>query len=758
MPVKQQPAGPAGRGMMDEPEFKRYVGILRRRVWAVVTALVIVVTLGTVHAFKATPVYWAGAKILIEKQTPKVMNYEDVMQLHAADRDYYRTQKELVKSQAVLQKAVGQPGMRELLEGMGEGSGAGGLASLVGEIRRTVAAVIGAQPASPPELWQRLRDMVEVEQIQGTQLLQVAVENPSPERAALVANSVARSFEQYHLERKLQTSNDAFKFLQGQGAEQEQELLGAEAALQQFREDVRVVSLDMADARNPLLLRLGRLSSQLTKAQLERIELEAGFHVVQGALESDAEGRGLGDEPLFSLPEVRNDPTLVMLRAKLVQAEQEEGALADIYGPEHPQFLVVRTKAELLRAELRQALTQLVASLSAELVALRNQELALKEEYDQENQLALEMAKQSLTYNRLQNEVIRQRKLFDVLVERMREVDLSADYGKTNIEVVESAEVAHAPFKPRKARLVLLSTVVGLLSGIGLAFFFEYMDDTVKTPEDMEARVGIPVLGFVPAMSSLDGEADDFAYKGMVCAVDPTCSATEAYRNIRTSLFFSAPAEQSKVLVVTSGGPGDGKTTTAANLALVMAQSGQRVLLMDADFRRPTVHKIFGLDARSGVSTILVNGCSLAEAVQKAHNNGEVIENLDVLPVGPKPPNPAELLDSQSMRGLLAEVREKYDRVVIDTPPVLFVADATILGAISDGVIMVVKSAVNSRSLARRAKEQLEGVNARILGGVLNDVHISQLGYYYSDYYYYGYSRYYRDYYGSYYSAEDRKD
>jgi len=240
----------------------------------------------------------------------------------------------------------------------------------------------------------------------------------------------------------------------------------------------------------------------------------------------------------------------------------------------------------------------------------------------------------------------------------------------------------------------------------------------------------------------------------MVCALNPTSSVTEAYRSIRTSLFFSAHADESTTLVVTSGGPNDGKTTTATNLALVMAQSGKRVLLVDADFRRPMVHKIFGLNDGMGATNVLVGQAALEQAVQKAHSNGHVIENLDILVAGPKPPNPAELLDSQSMRQLLAEARRTYDRVIVDTPPVLFVADASIVGAISDGVVMVVKSAANSRSLARRAKEQLEGVNARILGGILNDVRVSRLGYYYSDYYHYGYSRYYKDYHDSYYSDE----
>jgi len=739
-----------------EPELKHYIGILRRRIWAVVTAFVIVVTLGTVYAFKATPIYQGVAKILIEKQSPKVMNFQDVVQLQAADRDYYKTQKELVKSRAVLEKALQQPGVSDLPEVTGEGAGGG--PSLLGEVRRTVAALLGSTPASPPEPWERLQRRLDVEQVRDTHLLLVKVESTDPVRAARLANAVARAFEQYHVERKLKTSNEAFRFLQEQKAKQERQLVQAEDALQRFREQARVVSLDVSDKGNPVLVRLSRLNEQLTEAQLRRIELEAQFKVVKEALESGSVTAGAPNERLFSLPAVRDDATVTELRTTLIEAEKEVATLADTYGPEHPQLQAAQAKVTLLRAKLHEALSQLVGSLTAQLEMLTNQEQELHQQYDEQNRLALELAKQSLTFNRLKNEVDRQRRLFDVLVERMREVDVTADYAKTNVEVVEQAEVPKTPIKPRKARTVALAIFLGLFLGVGLAFFFEYLDDTVKTPEDLEERVGIPVLGFVPDMDTKGVEMDGFSYRGVVSIVEPTSSVTEAYRNIRTSLFFSAPAEESKVLVVTSGGPRDGKTTTATNLALVIAQSGKRVLLIDADFRRPMVHKIFGLNSKVGLSSVLVGEAALEEAVQQAEHEGEVIENLDILAAGPKPPNPAELLDSQGMRRLLEEAREKYDRVIVDTPPVLFVADASILGAISDGVIMVVKSATNTRSLATRAREQLEGVKARILGGILNDVHVSRLGYYYSDYYYYGYSRYYRDYYRSYYAGEEEGD
>jgi len=737
-----------------EPELKHYLGVVRRRIWFILTIFIIVATLGTLHAFKAIPIYEAEARILIEKQGPRLMSFEDVVQMPTADRNYYKTQVELLTSRAVLDRAVEEPGVRDMLESKGQGGGSAGLSSLIGEIKRTISGGLETTPATPLELWERLRAMVVVQQMRDTHLLQVKVAGPEPARTAALANAVARAFEQYHLARKRESSSDVFSFLEKQKQEQEQKTVQAESALQEFREEAKVVSLDVTDKSNSVLVRLNRLTEKLTETQLRLIELKAQFKVVQEVLDARDEELRPENERLFSLSNVRADPAAADLRAQLLTAEKEVRTLADTYGPQHPQLKAAELKRSLVAQELRQALADIVGALSGQLAMLTNHEQELKQQYNTQNILALDLAKESMTYNRLLNDVSRQRKLFDILVERLREVDLTADYAKTNVEVVEAAETPKTPVKPSKSRIILLSLFMGLFLGLGLAMFFEYLDDTVKTPEDLEGRVGISVLGFVPAMDGKSGGPDTFPHRGTISMVEPMSSITEAYRNIRTSLFFSAPAEDSKVLVVTSGGPGDGKTTTAANLALVIAQSGKRVLLVDADLRRSMQHRIFELSSRTGLGAVLVGQATLSEAVQTPENDGHAIEGLDILVAGPKPPNPAELLGSAGMVDMLAQAREEYDQVIIDTPPVLFVADASIIAARSDGVILVVKAAKNTRSHTKRAKEQIESVNARILGGILNDVRISHLGYYYSDYYHYGYSQYSHDYYGSDYSQE----
>jgi capsular exopolysaccharide synthesis family protein len=741
-------AGPGGLVLKD------YLAILRRRLWVILSILVIVVTLGTVWVFKATPFYQGTAKILIERETPHATKFEEVVQLPASEQEYYKTQRELLQSRAVMEKALAEPGVADLPE---IDPDAPARPSALSRLLATVSAMLGAPPPKAREPWERLRDQLAVQQLRGTHLLSVSAESTDPQRAALMANAVAQAFEKFHVERKVEITNEAFRFLQQQKEKQELQLLKAEDALQEFREKAQVVSLDVADPRNPVLYLHSQLNEELTKVRLQRIEVEAQLEAVRKALPQEGEVLRADNERLFSLPQVRKDPVVTQLRTQLLEAEGKAATLSTTYGPAHHQVQAATAAVALHRGELQRALAHVVGALRSELNTLRTQESELQTQYDDQNLRALDVAKKSLVFSRLENEAERQRKLFDVLVERMREVDVSTEYAKTNIEVVEAAEVAKRPYRPRKALAIFLAALLGLALSIAAAFVFEYVDDTVKTPEDLEQRVGVPVLGFVPDMESNGAERESDFHRSLATLLEPSSHVTEAYRSIRTNLFYSAPAEETKALVVTSGSPGDGKTTTATNLALVIAHSGKRVLLVDADLRRPMVQKIFGLQPGKGLSTVLIGEARLDDVIQQAAHNGVAIPNLDIVPSGPKPPNPAELLDSPAMRTLLEEARTRYDRVIIDTPPALFVADTSIVSGISDGVVLVVKSAANPSSMAIRAKEQLESVNGRILGGILNDVYIERLGHYGSGYSYYGYSRYSRDY-TSYYAKRDEDE
>ncbi|MGD9872964.1 MAG: GumC family protein [Kiritimatiellia bacterium] len=733
----EQSDGAVRREILAQKPYLRWLGVLRRHLWIILAAFMIISTIGILRAYRAVPVFQAVAKIMIERQAPNVTQFEGVVQPNITwgAREYYRTQEQLVRSRAVLEIALERPEVMELF------SDAVGRGPARRTFRQTISALLRMPPPEPPETWERLRSLISTEQVRDTYFLHVRAEASNRQKAALLATAVAEAFVEYHSRNRRTTSNDAFLYLEEQKDKEELALKESQQKLQDFREKTRTHSLDLSQVEHPVMRRLSLLNEQLTQAQMERINLEAELRVVQRVLASGAEALQAGNEQVFSLPSIRKDSRMEEIRSSLISVEEEAATLAEVYGPEHPNYIAVSTRMNLLREKLAGALLEIVESLTSRLEVVHGQEKELQAEYDGQNATAMDLANQSLAFNNLQNDVDRHQKLFAVLLERMSEVELTSDYGKTNVELIEAAALPKTPVRPNKLGMVVKSFILAFVLGIGLAFFVEYMDETVRSPEDIELRVGIPVLGFIPRIRSDRESADKEASRVLVCARSEDNVVMEAYRNLRTMVFFSRPVEESKVLVVTSAGPGDGKTTTAANLAMTIAKSNRRVLLMDGDFRRPMITKYFGLSNETGLSGVLAGESSLEEALQKTVVDLEVLNNLDILATGPMPPDSGELLDSARMDKLLSELRERYDRIIIDAPPVLYVTDASILAAKSDGSIIVVKAGRRTAAFVRRAVKHIEGVKGRIIGGVLNMVNVPRFGHYYSDYYYYGYAR-----------------
>ena len=742
----------------DRPSpFKRNLSIVRRHVWIVIAMFVIVATFGLLRAYKATPMYNATAKLLVERQSPNVTKLQGVMQSAPAwGPEYYKTQEGLLVSRAVLEVALENPEIRELFEDVsGEEQKK---RTIMSRLRRTIPALLGIPPSDPPEPWERLASYVRPKHVHDTQFIRVNINSSNKDLASKLANAVADAFVKYHIVRRLEISNDVFFYLQDQKQKEEQAIIEAQEALQDYRENLTVSTIDSRDSSHPVLSRLASLNSHLTDTQLQRIEIEAQYRVAKQALEAGGRANVASAQQLFSLSALFEDgTTATMLKNSIVDAEQRLAVLSETYGPRHPQIEQLESQIEHMRTTFKDSLGDALSSMSTRIEMLAQEEQELEMQHKDQNVLALELAKGEIMLNRLQNDLDRHERLYDVLVERMSEVELTTDYARTNVEVIERASVPKAPFGPNKRRMAAISLILGVVLGVGLAFVIERIDDTVRTPEDLEIDVGVSVLGFVPEIVTKKDCKDGSAYRGLISALEPHSSAIEAYRNIRTALFFSAPAEEAKVLLVTSAGPSDGKTTTATNLALTIAQSGKRVLLIDADLRRPRVHKTFGLSGETGFSSVLVGEATLEDAIQKTMHDVENIDKLDILTAGPKGPNPTELFESSSATKLFTDLRKRYDRIIIDTPPALFVSDTSILSTVCDGIILVAKAGKNTKAHVARAKKQLESVDAKIIGSILNSVKVSRLSHYYSDYFYHGYARYYRDYYGSYYTDRKKK-
>jgi len=518
-----------------------------------------------------------------------------------------------------------------------------------------------------------------VSPIRNSRLVNIQYNSHDPRLAALVANTLASEYIDYNLELKLKAVQQAGDWLRQRVDEMQTKVKQSEEAFEKFKESI---------------------PSQIT-AQVE----------------SKGESAAAMKE-MESRPEVVNNKFIQELRSQEIQLTAKQSELSKKYGPKHPQMIQLQSELDTLQGKLEREIRRLVGAVQME---------------------------ESSQYLFLKREAETNRQLYEVLLKRLKETVLTADIPRNNIQIVDPAEPSPSPIKPRKGMNILLAVIVGLTMGSGLAFFFEYLDNTIKSPEDIERVIAAPLLGIVPSAergkrSNRAGGTSSSPIETILSA-EPRSAYSEAYRTIRTGVLLSSAEGPPKVVLVTSPGSVEGKTTTASNLAIAMAQAGSSTLLIDADLRRPRVHQLFGHEAaREGAGTDLNGNLKglgpvlVGETTAEAAIRQTPIPLLSVLTSGPIPPNPAELLGSNRMRDLIAELSRKFDRVIIDSPPLVPVTDATLLSTLCDGVVLVVKDSRTTKALAKEAGKRLADAKAKLLGVVLNDVNVKKGSY---DYYHY---------------------
>jgi capsular exopolysaccharide synthesis family protein len=367
-------------------------------------------------------------------------------------------------------------------------------------------------------------------------------------------------------------------------------------------------------------------------------------------------------------------------------------------------------------------------------VALAREE-SLKAALAQQKKDSLGLNQKAIQYGVLRREAESARHMYDLLIKRFKETALTEDMKTGNIRVIDRAEVPKDPVKPRKKHNLILAVIVGLVTGLGLAFFFEYLDNTVKIPEDVKQHLKIPFLGPVPLFEIQSaGNPGPDGNPALVTLHAPKSNASESYRGIRTNILFSSAEAPPQVVLITSAGPSEGKTITTLNLGIAMAQAGSKVMILDCDMRRPQIHKAFGLAKDRGISNLLVGSEDVDGAL--VHTP---IPNLDVIPCGPIPPNPSEMLGSKRMAALLDRLRKGYTHILIDSPPVTAVTDPVVLSKSVDGVLLVIRAGDTAREIVRNSVAQFQRVGANILGAILNGIDVGRDKYYYYQYYHYYY-------------------
>ncbi len=674
-----------------------YIRIVRKRMWLIVVIFVLSVTGVTIASFRAKPIYQATALLRIEYRRPNIVSIEDVYLDWFSYQKYHETQYRLIKSRNICSKVF--------------------------ERLRSTQLKQYANSKDPVESFV---DAIKVDPIPDTHLVNVSYESGNPEHAAGVINAVVDEYVLTVRQEKRDVSEEAETKITEQIPVLRKNLLESQAALQEFEHKHSALSFEKR--RAIIYDALSSLSTQLTSVKQEIAKAKAKYKSVVNAEIA---------ENILSLPSVVNNPAVRAYREEMVALETRKAKLAQTYKPGSDPVKVIDREIEVLRAEIQNEASRIARSIEKELEEKESEEKELQPLLNEQRELAKSFDVNMSKYDALKAEVEGNRKLYEEFVQRQKELQSSAKFDISTVQIVNRAEVPKEPVRPRKTQNVLLAGFLSLLAGIALAFLLEHMDDSIKSREDVDRYVKLPLLGVVP---SIKAYKKNITEKDLLTHRKPKSAISEAYGNIRTSLLYALPNAEAKAYVITSAGPQEGKTTTAINLSIALALAGRKVLLVDSDFRKPRIHKTFKTDGARGLTNCLVGEEKARDLIVETE-----IENLSFMPSGPIPSNPAELLDSARMKELMTEMKESFDSVILDSSPLVAVSDAAVLAAQSDGVIQVILAGGTSRKIVELGKERIENTGAKIIGVVLNNMRVSRSGYYYY------YPRYYK-----YYGVQDK--
>lgn len=583
---------------------------------------------------------------------------------------------------------------------------------------------------------QRLVGRIKITQVQETRVVRVAVEDQSPESAQLIANTLIDEYIQKALEDRLGSSTRALEWMGGQIENLKHELEGSELALYRFREKNESLSASLEERQKIIASQLHAYNDRLTELRQERVAKGARLAVLREQLALDDVLLATEAGPFAE------DHSVQELRNSYRETTAELGKLSVTYGTAHPQVQSARAAQETLLKQLRTKVSAIVTGAEADLRELTLAEQGLQQALNQVNQQGLHLSLQETTYSRLDRDRKTKTELYNLVLERAAQTDMTRALRVASARVVDRALKPSIPVRPKTRLAIIIGCIVGLMSGVAVALGVSQLDNKVRSLADLESR-GVTVLGVIPSvgqsvLSNVYGKRANRragrvhdSERDLIVFNEPRSTVAECCRTIRTNLTFQSADRPLRAFAVTSAMPRDGKSTVAISLGITMAQSGRRVLLVDTDLRKPRLHKAFKVPAAEGVTSILAGDCALEAAVQTTD-----IAGLTLLQCGPIPPNPSELLHTRRFAQLVEDARNAYDLVIFDSPPLGAVTDPAIISTLVDGIIVVIRARTTTRAGVTAALRQLRDVSARVIGAVLNDVNLDDAAYgaYYSYY------------------------
>lgn len=697
----------------EEIHLRDYLHVLLRRKWIVLAFFVSVVVTVTLSTFMMKPLYKSSVTLRIDKEDPNVLTFKDVYQIERADEDYYQTQYQVLRSRNIAKRVIRKLDLDqhpEFLSSRGTSTASAILGSLSPSGGKDDDPIM--EDGVETRLIDAFGERLEVTPERKSQLVKVSFISHNPEFSKKVSNTIAETYIDFNIESKFDATQRARKWLQGQIEIMKAKVETSEEKLNEYSAGNEMIFLDENKDKESLLTqKLSELSTALSEATADRIQKEAIYNQIK---ESGAEN-----------PIVSDNPLILELKNEYATLEAEYSNQLKIYKPEYPKMKSLKSQMVAISKRIQEERGNIIKSIESDFNAALKREEYLAQAFVDEKNRALDFQRRTVQYQILKREVDTNKELYNNLLQRLKEVGVSATMTATNIQILDRAELPRAPFKPKKALNVLLSIIVGLMGGVGLAFFVEYLDNTVKDTQEIERRMHLPTLGIIPQHKSVNGG------NGRLISHDSGHMA-EAFRSIGTFVQFSSASKPPKTMLVTSPREQEGKTTTIVNTAIALTESLDRGLIIDADLRRPMIHKVLKLDNSVGLSTFLSGNVEFDDDLRQITS----FKGLDVITAGPIPPNPSALLGSARMKDLLDAMGLIYDFILIDSAPLLGLTDSIYLGNSVDGVILVVKAGQTPKNTIKEAKKVLQQVNANILGVAINGIKENDLKYGYYSYYY----------------------
>jgi len=712
-----------------EVNLRDYWKVIRKRRWTILAFFLIVVIIVAVGTFTMRPIYRGTTAIQINKENPQIVDFKEIFAVNTMDMDYYQTQYKILESRSLARRVIQSLKLSDHPEFLPKPETPfqkwkSNLLSSISSLfvsKKSSSERDSSESKKETTLINQFLKRLKIEPIRNSRLVKIHFDSNYPELSTQVSNILATGYIQQNLETRFIATQQAKEWLTGQLEDLKAKVERADESLQAFGSKHDIISLE--EKENVTMQRLTDLNEALTKAESERMAKEA-LHKQTWDRNSDF------------LPSILENKLIMDLKQVYIQLEAQYMKLSETFKPEYPEMVRLKNQMQTIQKRIDSEITKIIKAIKNDYESSLRKEALLRRAFEQQKARALAMKVKAIQYNILKREADTNKELYKGLLQRMKEAGVSAGIMASNIQVVDQAELPTNPFKPNKQLNLLLAAVVGLFLGVGLAFFFEYLDNTVKTPEDVEQLIRLPSFGMIPEMfyerrKRMEGSSSPVE---LITFSHPKSMLSEAYRNIRTSILLSFSERAPKKIVITSPNPVEGKTTTVINTAIALSQTGAQVLIIDTDMRKPRIHKIFDEANGVGLSNFLSGHAELESVIKKTE-----IPNLSYIPSGPIPPNPSELIGSNLFKSMIQSLEERFDHIILDSPPVLGFADSVILSTSVDGVILVVLGGKTPRETLQRAKEVLHQVNAKILGVIINriDIRRSDYGYYYYRYHYY---------------------